>query len=56
MPEQAVKMMENWHPAHIFLNIIPDLQKKGVTAQQLDKLIGKNAVDLFAGQKVQVIS
>jgi phosphotriesterase-related protein len=56
MPEQAAKIMENWHPGHIFTNILPQLRENGVTEQQLDKMLGGNAVGLFSGAQVKVVS
>jgi phosphotriesterase-related protein len=56
MPEQLEKIMKNWNPAHIFTNILPILREKGVTEQQIDKMIGSNAIDLFAGREVNVVS
>ncbi|PLT35535.1 phosphotriesterase [Bacillus sp. V5-8f] len=56
MPEPVMKLMENWHPGHLFESIIPELRQRGVTEQQIDKLIGKNAADLFAGEAVKIRS
>lgn len=55
MNEQVLKMMENWHPSHLFLNILPVLTQQGVTGGQIDKMIGTNAVSLFAGEESKVI-
>jgi phosphotriesterase-related protein len=55
MNEQVSKIMENWHPAHIFLNILPTLREYGITEKQIDKMIGANAVSLFAGASAKVL-
>ncbi|TWD92352.1 phosphotriesterase-related protein [Neobacillus bataviensis] len=54
MNEQVTKIMENWHPGHIFENILPDLREKGITEQQISKMLEENAVSLFAGSAVKV--
>lgn len=54
MNEQVMQIMENWHPGHIFDNILPDLREKGITEKQLDKMLGENAESLFAGAAVKV--
>ncbi|GAM14445.1 phosphotriesterase family protein [Mesobacillus selenatarsenatis] len=56
MPEQAVKIMENWQPGHIFNNILPQLRESGVTETQIDKMLGENAVGLFNGAPAKVVS
>ncbi|WP_308211912.1 hypothetical protein [Neobacillus cucumis] len=54
MNEQVKKIMENGHPRHIFENILPDLREKGITEQQISKILGENAVSLFAGSAVKI--
>jgi phosphotriesterase-related protein len=54
MNEQVTQIMENWHPAHIFENILPTLREYGITEKQIDKMLGLNAVSLFAGASVKV--
>ncbi|MDZ5472649.1 phosphotriesterase-related protein [Bacillus sp. 31A1R] len=54
MNEQITKIMENWHPAHLFMNVLPNLRQNGVTELQIDKMIGDNAKALFAGAKTKV--
>lgn len=56
MPEPVMKMMENWHPLHLFENILPVLKQKGVTEGQMDKMFGANAFALFSGGKSEVNS
>jgi phosphotriesterase-related protein len=55
MNEQVTKIMENWHPGHIFENILPMLRESGVTELQMDKMLGKNAEALFTGATVKVL-
>lgn len=54
MNEQVTQIMENWHPANIFENILPVLREQGVTETQIDKMLGGNAVSLFAGEPAKV--
>jgi phosphotriesterase-related protein len=54
MNEQVTQIMENWHPANIFENILPVLREKGVNETQIDKMLGGNAVGLFAGELAKV--
>lgn len=54
MNEQVMKLMENWHPAHLFLNILPLLVQQGITSEQIGKMIGTNAEALFTGEAAKV--
>ena len=54
MNEQVMKIMENWHPGHIFENILPTLRENGVTETQIDKMLGVNAEALFTGAPAKV--
>ncbi|MDR6122929.1 phosphotriesterase-related protein [Bacillus sp. SLBN-46] len=54
MNEQVMKIMENWHPGHIFENILPTLRENGVTETQIDKMLGVNAEALFIGAPAKV--
>lgn len=54
MNEQVMKIMENWHPGHIFENILPTLRENGVTETQIDKMLGANAEALFTGAPAKV--
>jgi phosphotriesterase-related protein len=54
MNEQVTQIMENWHPTNIFENILPALREKGVSETQIDKMLGGNAVGLFAGEPAKV--
>ncbi|UZJ76868.1 hypothetical protein [Fictibacillus sp. KU28468] len=48
--------MENWTPAHLFLNILPELKERGVTIMQFEKMFNENAKGLFSGVTENVIS
>lgn len=50
MNEQVAKIMENWHPTHLFINILPQLRENGITEQQIGKMFCDNAKALFAGE------
>jgi phosphotriesterase-related protein len=39
--------MAKWHPTHIFEDIIPVLQKAGVTNEQINKLLVENPRRFF---------
>ena len=49
-PVSAVPLMANWHPTHIFKNIIPALKAGGVTEEQINTMIVDNPRRLFAGE------
>jgi len=42
MPEPVLQILANWHPTHIFDDVVPVLQKAGMTDEQLDILFVKN--------------
>lgn len=54
MPPQAEEIMTNWHPFHFFDNIVPTLEEKGLTGEQIDKLFNQNVKNLFAGAPVRI--
>lgn len=49
LPEIVVQMLANWHPTNIFENVIPVLQKAGITDEQIDTLLIENPRRLFQG-------
>lgn len=55
MNEQVTQIMENWNPAHIFINILPVLQERGISETQLEKLFTDNAASLFSGSGSTVL-
>ncbi len=42
LPEEAFPLIANWHPTHLFNNIIPALKKEGVTDEQIETIIKGN--------------
>ncbi len=50
IPEEALPLIANWHPTHLFKNIIPALKKGGVTDAQIKQIIEDNPRRLFEGQ------
>ena len=42
--------MENWHPSHLFKNIIPALKRGGVTDAQIDTILIENPRSFFTGE------
>jgi len=49
IPEQALPLIANWYPTHLFENIIPTLKKGGVTEEQIMTIIKENPKRLFMG-------
>lgn len=56
MNEQVMSILGNWHPGHLFENIIPQLRQRGVTERQIEKMFGDNAKALFAGTDSKIVS
>lgn len=50
LPEAALPLVADWHPSHLFKNIIPELKKGGVTDAQITSIIKENPRRLFAGE------
>ncbi|MFH1153763.1 MAG: phosphotriesterase-related protein, partial [Pseudomonadota bacterium] len=50
LPEQALPLVADWHPAHLFQNIIPALERGGVTPDQIRTIIQDNPGRLFSGR------
>lgn len=49
LPKEALPLVANWHPTHLFKNIIPALKKGGVTDEQIETIIKDNPRRLFTG-------
>jgi phosphotriesterase-related protein len=47
-PEFLIPIIKNWHPSHIFRNIIPLLKKCGLSDKQARKIIVDNPARLFS--------
>jgi phosphotriesterase-related protein len=50
LPEAVLPLVANWHPGHLFENIIPELKKGGVTDEQINTIIKENPRRFFAGE------
>jgi phosphotriesterase-related protein len=50
IPEAALPLIGNWHPTHLFKNVIPALKKGGVTDDQIHTILEDNPRRLFGGQ------
>ncbi len=50
LPEQALPLIANWHPTHLFKNIIPALKQRNVSDEQIDTIIRRNPMNLFSGK------
>ncbi len=50
IPEEIAKpLIGNWHPAHLFKNIIPVLKKGGASDEQINSIVVGNPKTLFGG-------
>jgi phosphotriesterase-related protein len=50
LPEAAQPFIANWHPTHLFKNVIPALKKGGVTEEQIRTILVDNPRRLFGGK------
>jgi phosphotriesterase-related protein len=50
IPEQALPLIANWYPTHLFQNVIPALKQRGVTDDQINTIIKTNPMRLFLGE------
>jgi phosphotriesterase-related protein len=49
MPDEVVKLLENWHPTHLFDNVVPVLKKAGISDERVDAIFTENPKRLFGG-------
>jgi len=49
VPEAALPLIANWHPTHLFKNVIPALKQGGVTDEQVRTILVDNPRRLFGG-------
>ncbi len=49
MPDEVVTLLENWHPTHLFENVVPVLQKAGISDERIDAIFTENPKRLFGG-------
>jgi phosphotriesterase-related protein len=50
VPEMALPFIANWHPTHLFKNIIPALKQGGATDAQIKTIVEDNPRRLFEGR------
>ena len=50
IPEQALPLIANWYPTHLFEHIIPALKQKGATDEQIQTIIRENPKHLFSDE------
>lgn len=50
-PEELQRLLANWHPTHLFENVVPTLRKAGVTDEQIKTLFVENPRNLFDPQR-----
>ncbi|MGV2621986.1 UNVERIFIED_CONTAM: phosphotriesterase-related protein [Halobacillus marinus] len=54
LPETLQSLLANWHPDHIFKNILPELLEKGIlSSEQITTIFHSNAARLFGGGAVE---
>lgn len=49
MPDEVVTLLENWHPTHLFENVVPVLQEAGISDERIDAIFTENPKRLFGG-------
>ncbi|MCD7032703.1 phosphotriesterase-related protein [Metabacillus sp. GX 13764] len=47
LPPPLEKIMENWHPSHLFEAILPALREQGVSHEVIDRMLVENPARLF---------
>ncbi|HUW64025.1 MAG TPA: phosphotriesterase-related protein [Spirochaetia bacterium] len=50
LPEAALPLVQDWHPGHLFRNIIPILKKAGVSDEQVNTILVDNPRRIFGGE------
>ena len=50
LPEEMNQYVANWHPGHLFEDVIPALKKGGATDEQIKKIIIDNPQRLYGGE------
>ncbi|TDL80030.1 phosphotriesterase family protein [Peribacillus frigoritolerans] len=56
LPEVIQEKMKNWHPAHLFENIIPELRKQGMPEENIRTMLEINPSKLFFHQEAKINS
>lgn len=47
LPAPLEALMSNWHPSHLFENILPKLRDRGVSQEEIETMLVKNPERLF---------
>jgi phosphotriesterase-related protein len=50
LPPAALPLIAQWHPSHLFKNVIPALRKGGVSEDQIKTILENNPRRLFTGE------
>ena len=50
LPAAALPLIAQWHPTHLFVDVIPALRKGGVSDDQIRTIIADNPRRLFTGE------
>lgn len=50
LPDAVLPLLANWHPSHLFKNIVPALKEGGVTNEQIDTILKENPRRIFTGE------
>ncbi len=50
LPAPLLPLLAKWNPAHLFDDIIPELEQRGVTKEQITTIIEDNPRRLYGGQ------
>jgi phosphotriesterase-related protein len=54
LPEVIQEKMKNWHPAHLFENIIPELREQGMPEENIRTMLEINPSRLFFHQEAKI--
>lgn len=54
LQEQIQEKMKNWHPAHLFENIIPELREQGLSEESISTMVEVNPSRLFFQQEAKL--
>lgn len=47
MPEAILPAIQDWHPLHLSDDILPELQRRGITPAQIEQMTVKNPARIF---------
>jgi phosphotriesterase-related protein len=49
IPDEVATLLENWHPTHLFDDVVPVLKEANVSDEQIDSIFTNNPRRLFGG-------